>query len=1390
MMSRTAVAWAAAGLGLLAAIPAGAGEIRGRLLVDKKPLGGASVEALALEPPFLAAQREARRGEPQKALATATSKPDGTFVLAVAAPGNASAFQLKISGSGAAPQILERLFEPSESDDLGDLTVGRGEVLAGRVVDSSKGPVVGASVTLWVGAGRGPGPAGDASSTVRATTTTGSDGSFRFTAATERGNRLVVEAPGFATAELSGLRSGALRPVGLALGRAVTGTVVLADKKTPAPGALVRFEGTASGRWAEGRADGTFVLEGLPREGGRIVADAGERGRGSVPAPSGESRSSPSVVVLAPTGTLRGRVVDGDSGAGIAGIRVMARRGGSLLWDLSGKDGRYEIRGLAPGAFRVSADDPRYVPWSHEAVLVAAGQAAGQDVPLVRGATLLGRVVDEEGRPIEGATGRIARSGEHPVRFFMRMEAGGGAFRTGKDGAFKAQRLMPGGNQRLTVEHDDYEARTLGGIVLSAGGTKSGITVVLPKGLGVRGVVKDENGQPLPGAEVQMVRAFTFQSGRGASQFAFVGGPARQPRKETGPDGRFEFHGLATGDYTLVATKRGYARDSIDPVKVAEGQGSEPIQLVLRPGTSIGGFVKDRAGNGVPGYRLAARPSSAAPGPMGPLFGGAMTEEPTGPDGSFLIEGLNPGETYELQLMGETGPGPRKSGVAAPAEGLEITVSGKGGIRGVVTDSEGRAVPDFEVAYNPASRGGGGGMRVSFRMGPGGRGPGQRIQVHADDGAFVIEDVPAGTWDVEVTAAGYQRGRAAGITVEEGAIAEGAEVKLVKGPGLVGRVMDARGSRPVLDATVRADLSTGRPRMRMGPDAGDNETMTDADGRFEILGLAPGTYTLTASHPSYSEKSETLELKDAPATIEIRLGQGGTISGTVLSAGRPVVGAAVALAAAGESMRGPFGDEQQAVSDEAGRFRFERLNPGRYSVNASLRGQSSSPVDVALPTADASQDVSLLLAEGATIRGRVSGLAEAARAGVSVSANGPESYFASARTGADGMFELTGAPRGTINLNARTGDFMTGSRTASSHVTIGEGQTEVAAEIVFEAGFRVDGRVTRGGRPVTDASVSANPEGGGRSASGRTDESGAYSLEGLAEGTYNIAAFAMFGGEGAPIHRRVQITGDTTVDLEAPVARLAGTVVEVESGRPLSEASVEVEDPEPGTFGRRMMAVTDSGGRFTLDGLDPKGYRLVVRKPAYQTETRDVTASEDADVRVELRRGEGIGLVARDGVFGTPLRGVFVRVVDGTGASVFIGSVSLDSEGRGEIPSLRAGQYEMRIGAGGYAWVTLRAVTIPAPTLSVALTPGGVLAIQVGPQTAGRQGVRGRLTSADGQPYWPGSGPIVPSDYSFPLTAPRQWENVAPGRYTLAVDGDSNRECEVREGGTETVLLP
>ena len=435
-----------------------------------------------------------------------------------------------------------------------------------------------------------------------------------------------------------------------------------------------------------------------------------------------------------------------------------------------------------------------------------------------------------------------------------------------------------------------------------------------------------------------------MRAGRGGVQMSFVG-PGSELRRETGADGRFEFRGLKAGDYTVSARRPGFSRATVDPVNVTEARAAEPLELVLKPGATISGVVRDKAGAGASGWYVSARAASQAGGPVfGP--GSIRSEEPTGPDGVFYLEGLTTGETYELQVMGQAGLGPRKAGVVAPAEGVDLVVTGTGQIRGRVVDGDsGRAIPDFQVRYQPDAQGG---MRFVMRMGPGrGRGPYEKQPFHAEDGSFVLEDVAAGRWTVEAFAPGYQAGSASAVVVGEGEATEGVEVRLSKGGVITGQVLESRGGRPILDATVRAELSGGGPRMamiRMGGEGGDNEAATDADGRYEIAGLAPGTWTVTASHPDWSEATTSVELKDAPATADIRLGRGGSVGGTVLAGGRPVAGAQVSLSASGSAGAGMMGGgEQSALSDDGGRFRFERLNPGRYSLGASLRDQSSAP---------------------------------------------------------------------------------------------------------------------------------------------------------------------------------------------------------------------------------------------------------------------------------------------------------------------------------------------------------------------------------------------------------------------------------------------------------------
>jgi hypothetical protein len=135
----------------LAAIAASAlaGEIRGRVLVDGKPAAAVTVAVLPFEDGFEEARREARREGPPQALASATTRADGTFAATVAAaPG--TSVRLGFSGGTAAPRVLEALFDAA-GDDAGDVRLPRAAALAGRVVDERGGPVVGASVTLWPG---------------------------------------------------------------------------------------------------------------------------------------------------------------------------------------------------------------------------------------------------------------------------------------------------------------------------------------------------------------------------------------------------------------------------------------------------------------------------------------------------------------------------------------------------------------------------------------------------------------------------------------------------------------------------------------------------------------------------------------------------------------------------------------------------------------------------------------------------------------------------------------------------------------------------------------------------------------------------------------------------------------------------------------------------------------------------------------------------------------------------------------------------------------------------------------------------------------------------------------------------------------------------------------
>jgi large repetitive protein len=1380
---------------------ADAGEIRGRILLGERPAPGVTVSAIPYEPPDVEARRLARKGEAPKALASAATRADGTFAIAVAAaPG--AAVRLLAEGGGVVPSWIGGTYDATESDDLGEHTLARAETLAGKVVSATGAAVAGAAVTVWpLAASAG----GDPEVVPAARTViTGPDGVFRSSEAGADGNRLTVVARSYGTAIVPGLRAGAMpRPIALRLGALLSGVVLRSDRKTPAAGALVRFETEGlEAPWIEAGADGRFDLTDLPARAGTIVAEGGDAGLGEaatgpLPAPAGRVVT----VVLSTPATLEGLVVDTRTHAPVARARISAEDGAGTRTARSGPDGRYRIRGLLPQRpYRLRADEPRYTPYVRDRVLLTTAETLRVDVPLTLAATLAGRVVDEAGKPVAGALGRIVPSspGGPAARFDALRRADRLVFRTGVDGTFKVTRLAAGDDQRLTIAHPDFQPRTTGGLSLPPGGAKT-VDVVLRRGLALSGRVRDEAGRPVADADIELGSGRGFGA-RAARTLGVNAMATARPKAVSGSDGRFEVKGLSEGDYSVTVSKAGFADHRLDRVPMAADR-RDPLDITLSAGADIRGTVSRRDGRSAEGYRVRAVVAGSSEPGFGPFAGGDLLRA-TGADGSFTLGGLRAGESYDLVVLGPDGTGTRREGVAAPSEDVDIVVPGPGRIAGRVIDAQSLSpIADFQVDFGPDRSSGRGGFGPGGRPGAGGGRMARVIRafagganagpqaVHSEDGAFALEDVPAGTWEVVAQAKGYQSARVGGVAVDEGGTREGVEIRLNPGHAIRGRVLDGAGGVPILDASVTLQRAGGGGRA-LAQLMGESDARTDGEGRFAIEGLAPGSYTVVAQHPDYADATAVVDVKDGPAAAELRMVPGGTVGGVVLSsANTPLAGAAVSLASGGRGGgfgRGGFGGfagGDTTVTDESGRFRFRHVTAGRYTVTASLRGHGTTPADVVLQVGESRENLVLSLASGTRIRGVVSGLPAGLRGSVRVFASGPDGYAAAGGAAADGSFELTGAPAGPIDLRATAGDPASGLRSARAQIEIAEGEDEALAQIVFESGFSLSGTVTRNGQAVEGANVSASLGGGGPFTSARTNASGAYRLEGLTAGTYNVSVSQ----GGAPRLQSITIEGDATLDLVIPFARLAGVVLDGATHQPLADVVVQATTSAAARGPRT--ASTDSNGRFSLEDLEASAYTLVARKAGYQLVSREVTATEGGgeELLLELARGAGIALEVRDASFGVPLRAVQARATDGAGATVFAGGVTLDSDGRGEIPSLPPGAYRVAVYASGYAPAIL-AVTAPAPAVLLPLTVGGGIEIHAGAATLAGGSARAQILTTGGQPY---SFAFFSPEGRLTLTAPiRRLENLAPGAYVLQVEGAEPRPFEVRADTLTTVALP
>jgi len=195
----------------------------------------------------------------------------------------------------------------------------------------------------------------------------------------------------------------------------------------PVAGARVaiRAEGVGSIDWpSESDASGVVEVHGLPQDDdSELIVDAEERDLGSarLRVSAGVLRSRPEIV-LEPYAAIAGIVVD-ETGSPVAGARVVIIDSDRALRTTA--DGRFELRGLARGSYRVAASTIDRGTSDVAEVEITAADVVDLTLELRRGpASIRGHIVDSGDRAV--ALAEVAlRAGEIT---FLTASAADGAF--------------------------------------------------------------------------------------------------------------------------------------------------------------------------------------------------------------------------------------------------------------------------------------------------------------------------------------------------------------------------------------------------------------------------------------------------------------------------------------------------------------------------------------------------------------------------------------------------------------------------------------------------------------------------------------------------------------------------------------------------------------------------------------------------------------------------------------------------------------------------------------------------------------------------------------------------------------------------------------------------
>lgn len=246
-------------------------------------------------------------------------------------------------------------------------------------------------------------------------------------------------------------------------------------------------------------------------------------------------------------------------------------------------------------------------------------------------------------------------------------------------------------------------------------------------------------------------------------------------------------------------------------------------------------------------------------------------------------------------------------------------------ITGRVIDDTELAIPDAAVVArvdsdNPASR-------------EAQTNPGARTRTNAN-GEFTLSGLVPGRYSVAAADGDHAPARQPGVLTGRPPIT----LLLTKGVRLSGRVSDEKSGVSIAAFAVALGV-------RDGPLAIHSESVTshfDADGRYVLERLRPGTYLVTVAAAGFAPSEREVVVK-SDESADFALGRGASAFGSVLDGkdGPPLASARVALEGRlGSGALAPV-FFASALTDAKGEFELSGITPGEHSIFASAKAHHS-----------------------------------------------------------------------------------------------------------------------------------------------------------------------------------------------------------------------------------------------------------------------------------------------------------------------------------------------------------------------------------------------------------------------------------------------------------------